>query len=172
MIHSQEKDQLRGIPIPAKGTFALNYDETGAIRLTLTPASTFPRRNYVPPVGVDIEPLEIWPGKWMDATGHCEYYSYGCHTGADLNLNAPHWDADRHAPVYSIADGVVYALRTGVSGWHTVVCIRHEDCLTRYAHVENIQVREGQTVSPGQYIANIGNAGGRYPYPCILTLRG
>ncbi|NIO39117.1 MAG: peptidoglycan DD-metalloendopeptidase family protein, partial [Burkholderiales bacterium] len=51
-----------------------------------------------------------------------------------------------------------------MSGWHTVVCVCHDECLSRYAHCENIQVREGQRVAMGEYIANVGNAGGRYPY--------
>jgi murein DD-endopeptidase MepM/ murein hydrolase activator NlpD len=123
-------------------------------------------RKYCAPVGTETERREkqVWPGRWVDATGFLRWYAFGLHTGADLNLNSPRWDADAHSPVYSIASGQVYAVQTNVSGWHTVVCIRHEDCLSRYAHVENIQVREGQQVEMGQYIANIGNAGGRYPY--------
>jgi murein DD-endopeptidase MepM/ murein hydrolase activator NlpD len=124
------------------------------------------QRAYFSPVGTEQErnSSEIWPGAWVDATGYLRWYALGWHTGADLNLNSPHWDADRHAPVYAIADGEVYAVRTDVQGWHTVVCIRHADCLSRYAHVENIQVWEGQRVRAGQHIANIGNAGGNYPF--------
>lgn len=120
------------------------------------------RPGYYSPVGLDR--AQIWPEQWVDATGYDRYYAYGWHTGADLNLNDPKWDADRHRPVYSIAKGHVYAVRVGVSGWHTVVCVRHADCLSRYAHLENISVRQGERVAAGQYLGNIGNAGGRYPY--------
>jgi murein DD-endopeptidase MepM/ murein hydrolase activator NlpD len=157
-----------------RGTYILERGASGAT-IKLEPGETvptFPRRKFVPPVGLDefANNPQIWPGHWIDATGYCQHYAYGWHTGADLNLNHPHWDADRHAPVYAISDGEVYAVRTNVSGWHTVICIRHPasdgftGCLSRYAHVENIQVRQGETVHAGQHIANIGNAGGRYPY--------
>jgi murein DD-endopeptidase MepM/ murein hydrolase activator NlpD len=123
-------------------------------------------RKYCAPVGTEAERRECrsWPGKWVNATKFMIWYAYGLHTGNDLNLNSPYFDADAHSPVYAISSGKVYAVRTSVRGWHTVVCIRHEDCLSRYAHVENIQVHEGQAVEMGQQIANIGNAGGRYPY--------
>lgn len=122
--------------------------------------------RYCAPVGTAEERAGggIWPGEWVDATGYLVwYFGKWWHTGADLNLNSPHWDADRHAPVYAIADGEVYAVRQ-LSGWEWVVCVRHEECLSRYAHVEEIRVREGERVSMGQRIARIGNAGGRYPY--------
>jgi murein DD-endopeptidase MepM/ murein hydrolase activator NlpD len=123
-------------------------------------------RGFCAPVGTEEERAggEIWPGVWVDATGYMRWYAYGWHTGADLNLNSPQWDADRHRPVYAIADGEVYAVRVGVSGWETVICIRHDECLSRYAHCEHIQVNEGQEVKMGQQLAIIGNAGGRYPY--------
>lgn len=120
------------------------------------------RPGYCSPVGNDKR--LVWPGSWVDATGYARYYSYGWHTGADLNLNTPGWDADRHRPVYAIGDGEVYAVRKNVAGWGTVICIYHTDCLSRYAHCENIAVKEGQSVEMGDYLGNIGNAGGRYPY--------
>jgi len=121
------------------------------------------RPGYCAPVGDDRS--RIWPGDWVDATGYARYYSYGWHTGADLNLNKPGWDSDKHRPVYAIAAGEVCAVRTGVPGWATVICIRHHgECLSRYAHCENIAVRQGQMVGMGDYLGNIGNAGGRYPY--------
>ena len=127
------------------------------------PASSM-RPGYCAPVGNVLERGDIWPGEWVDATGYLRYYAYGWHTGADLNLNAPGWDSDAHRPVYSIAAGEVYAVRTGVSGWGTVICILHADCISRYAHCENIEVREGAQVLMGDYLGNIGNAEGRYPY--------
>lgn len=123
------------------------------------------RPGYNAPVGAFTERGDIWPPGWVDATGHLRYYAYGWHTGADLNLNSPHWDADRHRPVVTIGEGEVYAVRTGVTGWGSVICIRHADCLSRYAHCENIQVRQGERVTEVEsWLGNIGNAGGRYPY--------
>lgn len=123
-------------------------------------------RRYCAPVGTEAERWEskVWPGKWVNVTDYLYWYTWGLHTGNDLNLNHPHFDADAHSPVYSIAAGTVYAVRTGVSGWGTVICIRHDECLSRYAHCENIQVREGQQVTMGEHIANIGTGEGRWPY--------
>jgi murein DD-endopeptidase MepM/ murein hydrolase activator NlpD len=123
-------------------------------------------RKYCAPVGTETERREskIWPGRWVNVGRYAVWYTWGLHTGNDLNLNYPYFDADAHAPVYSIASGVVYAVRTGVSGWGTVICIRHDECLSRYAHCENIQVREGQDVTMGEHIANIGTGEGRWPY--------
>ncbi len=131
-------------------------------RIMATPVG----EGYCAPIGTEEERAsgKIWPGEWVSALGYLKYYKWGWHEGDDLNLNSPHWDADRHRPVHSIADGTVYAVRTGVSGWGTVVCIRHQECLTRYAHVENILVQEGQQVLKGEHVANIGNAGGIHPY--------
>lgn len=144
------------------GTLALYPFRCGDVK----PEETL---RYCAPVGTEQErdTGRIWPGKWVDANGYCRWYrpgeAWAWHTGADLNLNAPEFDADAHAPVVSIADGEVYAVRE-YPGWGAVVCVRHEGCLSRYAHVEDIQVGEGERVEMGQFIARIGNAGGRFPY--------
>jgi murein DD-endopeptidase MepM/ murein hydrolase activator NlpD len=121
---------------------------------------------YAAPVGTDEERASgnIWPGQWVDATGYLTwYFDKWWHTGADLNLNEPTFDADAHAPVYAIADGEVYAVRN-YSGWDNVICVRHEHCLSRYAHGENLQVREGESVKLGDHLMDIGDAAGGYPY--------
>lgn len=125
-----------------------------------------PLSIYAAPVGTIAERASgvIWPGRWTEHTGYLKWYKYGWHTGSDLNLNSPHWDADRHRPVYAIRYGEVYAVRTNVQGWGTVICIKHHDCLSRYAHCEDILVREGDRIGDGYQIAKIGNAGGRWPY--------
>ena len=125
-----------------------------------------PAGNYCSPVGTEAERAsgKIWPGDWIDATGYLNwYFGKWWHTGADLNLNKPAFDSDAHAPIYAIADGEAYAVRL-LSGWEWIICIRHDECLSRYAHVESIQITQGQRVEMGQHIANIGNAAGRYPY--------
>lgn len=154
--------------ITGKIQYQYNKD-TDTITFEISPQSQQVAREYFSPVGTVEERAtgRIWPGEWIDANGYNRWYNAGgnwaWHTGADLNLNKPSFDADAHAPVYSIANGRVYAIRT-YSGWDKVICIEHEDVLSRYAHVENIQISEGQQVVAGQHIANIGNAGGNYPY--------
>ena len=142
-----------------------------------TPATQFLADGFDAPIGVASErqTAQIWPGHWIDATGFAVRYRVGTpyeayHTGADLNLNDPYFDADAHSPVYAAAHGVVtYADR--LPGWGYVVVIRHDPLITtgqtvygRYAHVEGIRVQVGQRVVRGEQIASVGNAEGIYPY--------
>lgn len=98
------------------------------------------------------------------------YYSLGYHTGIDIisqEGSCAGW------PVVAAAFGVVtYAERVTAPGftvWGNLVVIRHElpdgqVVYSRSAHVENVLVTKGQTVYPGQHIADIGNADGAYQY--------
>ena len=128
--------------------------------------------RYDAPVGTmeERDSSQLWPGDWVDATGFGTYYdatgAWAYHTGADLNLNKPTWDADRDAPVYAVADGtVVYAaINTAWGTNNAIITIRHSDGIwSRYAHIEKLLVKAGDFVTRGQRIAEIGNAGGRYP---------
>jgi murein DD-endopeptidase MepM/ murein hydrolase activator NlpD len=118
---------------------------------------------------------DIWPGDWFDATGFAVRYFRGTpqeayHTGADLNLNRPYWDADANAPVFAVASGVV-SFAGRIAGWGNVIVIRHDplvstgqEMYSRYAHVTKMRVELGDRVQRGQQIANVGNAEGAFPY--------
>jgi hypothetical protein len=114
---------------------------------------------------------DVWPPYWIDVNPIGNFYEYGdgftaYHNGADLNLNNPHWDADRLAPVYAIGNGTVSF--AGVLGgtWGNVVVIRHEEhgIYSRYAHLDRMQVATGDIVQRGQKIGRIGNAFGQLAY--------
>lgn len=62
-------------------------------------------------------------------------------------------------PIYATADGVV--TKAGwVSGYGRVVMIRHEFGIeTRYGHMSKLRVKEGQRVSRGARIGDMGNSG-------------
>jgi hypothetical protein len=112
----------------------------------------------------------IWPGRWIDALGYDKHYSYGYHTGADLNLNFPHWNQDAHSDVCAIGDGkVTYAQIYSKKVWGAIIIIDHGEVdgsplFSRYAHVENIRVADGQDVQTGEIIAAVGNGEGLFPY--------
>jgi murein DD-endopeptidase MepM/ murein hydrolase activator NlpD len=74
------------------------------------------------------------------------------HEGTDFA--APHG-----TPIYSTADGVV--IHAGwLSGYGRLVKIKHEFGIeTRYAHLSKIHVTEGQRVSRGERIGDMGNTG-------------
>ncbi len=112
----------------------------------------------------------IWPGSWTDANVYLNHYSLGFHTGADLNLNFPNFDMDKHARVYAMGDGrVTYAHLYSATVWGNIIVIDHgivdgRPLFSRYGHVENIQVADNEQVSAGQHIADVGNAEGLFPY--------
>jgi murein DD-endopeptidase MepM/ murein hydrolase activator NlpD len=62
-------------------------------------------------------------------------------------------------PIHATADGVV--IHAGwQGGYGRLIKIRHEFGIeTRYAHLSNIRVREGQRVSRGDRIGDMGNSG-------------
>lgn len=74
------------------------------------------------------------------------------HTGID-------WAAARGTPILSTADGVVKKAGR-MSGYGNIVIIQHDFGLeTYYAHLNSIDVREGQRVSRGQKIGGMGTTG-------------
>ena len=130
--------------------------------------------GYDSPVGTLTERRsdEVWPGRWVDASPFARLYFRGTpseayHTGADLNLPS---DADRHAPVYATASGVVvFAAR--LPTWGNVIIVKHDPLLgsgrvmySRSAHVEEMIVQVGERVQRGQQIARVGNAFGQWAY--------
>lgn len=145
--------------------------------LDFTPTTQYIADGFDVPIGTREERIstKVWPGQWIDATGYAIRYRIGTpqeayHTGADLNLNAPFFDADAHSPVYASASGVVtYVGR--IAGWGLLIVIRHDPLVNngkvvygRYAHVESPRVKVNQRVVRGEQIANVGNADGAYPY--------
>lgn len=113
--------------------------------------------------------VKLWPGAWFDATGFNVPYPPAMqradyHTGADLNCNAPVWNADAHAPVYACASGIV-VFADLLPVWGKVIVVKHfveGTCLwSRYAHLEKMIVAARQVVVRGDQIGTIGNAEGR-----------
>ena len=80
-----------------------------------------------------------------------------------LKVRRPHYGVDYAAPkgtrVKAAAKGFV--LFTGVKpGYGNVVEIQHSNGLkTLYAHLDSFNVKKGQKINSGQYIARVGNSG-------------
>lgn len=125
--------------------------------------------GYDAPVGTAPEraSARMWPGNWIDANTFGHRYpdsanSTAFHTGADLNLNTPRWDADRGTPVVAVAAGLVL-FADHLPIWGNLVVIRHDPIerdgnpvWARYAHLDHIVVSTGDRVRRGQQIAVIG----------------
>ena len=119
------------------------------------------------PVGTQQEreaATDSWPGEWTDANPYGNRYHvrngrYAYHTGADLNLNEPHWDADRGQPIFAIADGTVTYAGDYNDGWGIIVVIDHGDFYSRYSAVAGLEVAVGDVVDAGQQIAVVDQHG-------------
>ncbi len=94
----------------------------------------------------------------------------GGHLGEDWITHQPGLQSF-HSPVYSIGNGLVVLARDIHADWGNVVVIRHAwierqqlhftDSL--YAHLDRIDVREGQQVRKGEQVGTIGTNHGMYP---------
>ena len=63
-------------------------------------------------------------------------------------------------PVQAMADGVVTKVGNEKAGWGNYVLINHGSVSTRYAHLSQISVKQGQTVKRGQVIGKSGGLKG------------
>ncbi|MBL8045823.1 MAG: M23 family metallopeptidase [Anaerolineales bacterium] len=123
------------------------------------------RRGPIPTGRFTAGGFRFWLGNWFDVNPIGSRYRLGSgwavHTGADLNLDGS-VTADKDAPVYAMGDGVVIWARKLTASWGQTIVLEHavpgEDGLfwARYAHLNNLQVSEGQVVKRGQQICTIG----------------
>lgn len=136
------------------------------------PVGTKDERNAVFPNGRgSYGRYPIWVGSWFDANPFLNWYTYGFHTGADLNLPGVS-SADKGKEIYTIGDGVV-TFAGSAGSWGNIIVIEHQNALvtlpngtqrkqniySRYGHVDDrINVRKGQFVKRGQNIGYIGLA--------------
>jgi murein DD-endopeptidase MepM/ murein hydrolase activator NlpD len=96
------------------------------------------------------------------------------HTGDDLILYDPATNTRQdcaHQPVFAIASGTVISAAVQPGSWGNVIVVQHDPLITtgqvicsRYGHVDPMVVKTGDRVVRGQYIANVGNAFGRFAY--------
>lgn len=95
---------------------------------------------------------------------------YNYHPGIDVLFRE---GSIAHFPVQAVAwMEIIYAQRCLVPGfevWGNLIVGRcelpdHSMVYCRYAHVENMQVKAGDIVHPGQHIADVGDAFGNYVY--------
>lgn len=94
-----------------------------------------------------------------------QHYGNNGHTGVDLGATS-----DRK--VFANADGVVEQIQTGIPNakgstglrsYGNFVLIKHPNGMkTRYAHLQSVNVKKGQSVKAGQQIGVQGNTGNSY----------
>lgn len=98
---------------------------------------------------VDDEKLDwVWPAKGKLVTGFSD----------TANLKGIDIAGTAGAPVVASAGGKVVYAGTGLRGYGKLVIVKHNGTyLTAYAHNRDILVKEGQPVTRGQKIAEMGN---------------
>jgi murein DD-endopeptidase MepM/ murein hydrolase activator NlpD len=75
------------------------------------------------------------------------------HTGVDFT-------APKGTPIYATGDGVVISVKTVFGGYGKYIEIDHGfGFVTRYAHMNDFNVRRGQKVKRGDHIGSVGNTG-------------
>jgi murein DD-endopeptidase MepM/ murein hydrolase activator NlpD len=75
------------------------------------------------------------------------------HTGCDFS-------APRGTPIYATGDGVIHRVKYNLSGYGKEIIIDHGyGYMTRYAHMQDWAVTEGQKVKRGELIGYVGNTG-------------
>lgn len=75
------------------------------------------------------------------------------HTGVDFS-------APRGTPIYATGDGVIVSVKSSIGGYGKEVEIDHGfGYITKYAHMENFKVRNGQRVKRGECIGYVGSTG-------------
>lgn len=84
---------------------------------------------------------------------HPFYKVLRMHTGVDYALPVG-------SPVYATADGTVRTVKRSERGYGNMIVVEHGALYsTSYAHLEKINVRQGQSVSRGDVIGEVGNTG-------------
>lgn len=75
------------------------------------------------------------------------------HSGVDFS-------APRGTPIYATGDGVVHRVKYNLSGYGKEIIIDHGyGYKTRYAHMQDWEVKQGQKVKRGELIGYVGNTG-------------
>lgn len=75
------------------------------------------------------------------------------HTGLD-------YSAPRGTPIYATGDGKIITVRTNFGGYGKEVEIDHGyGFVTKYAHMESFNVKQGQKIKRGECIGYVGNTG-------------
>lgn len=125
----------------------------------ITPAPT-PTLSPSPPIGPQATPSPlaslpnfVWPvrGRVVETFG----------TKADLRVvDGIEIEAPAGTPFRAAASGTVAYVGNQLAGYGWLVLIRHSsDYMTAYAFANSVAVREGQTVTRGQVIGQVGQTG-------------
>lgn len=151
--YSGDEETLRPLSISTKGNFAPDSAETRASRIMegLDRINQYRIAAQKAPFGRPVK------ASVRTTSG----FGYRTHpiTGGRKMHEGVDWAAGRGTPIYATSDGVV--THAGwKSGYGRVVQIEHAFGIeTYYAHLNKVRVKEGQRVSRGDRIGDMGTTG-------------
>ena len=97
------------------------------------------------------QPVSRW--RWPSSGKVVRTYSSNRHKGIDIA-------GKRGDPVEAVAAGKVVYAGTGVTGYGSLLIIKHNDTyLSAYGHNERLLVSENMNIQAGQQIATMGSSG-------------
>lgn len=134
-------------PYSDEGYARLQRGEVTPQPVAAAPKPQAPSPDNKPAAAANNEPGFIWPANGRIVGTYVE----GGNKGIDIAGKAGD-------PVNASAEGKVVYAGSGLRGYGQLVIIKHDNnLLTAYAHNQKILVKEGQAVSRGQRIAEMGN---------------
>ncbi len=140
-------------------------------------------------VGLDLNLYDWWdlpatdgfdfPFESGEAMGYYVARSFGTDEHLGEDWNGGKGDEDLGTPIYSVADGLVVFAGFGGAGWGNVIRIIHNTGTSTqveltesvYAHLQNMDIHEGDLLVRGQKIGTMGNANGKYKAHLHFELR-
>ncbi len=149
LTEAQEKDLLSRIPEQAIVEWNAWFEEMKK------PPEPTPFEKE--PEETDMEPLDI--SLQVPTKGVITAYYSSSHQAIDF---APPSEDEKNPPIVAVADGVVERVSTDpfVGGYGNYLVIHHDNGVKSfYAHLEKIDVQEGDLVTQGQMIGTMGNTG-------------
>ena len=140
MSKSKPKPVLAAAPKPKKAV-----KKQSKVTTVTKPSS---RSN---PVSDTVSAGSRW--QWPAAGKVSRIFSTNLHKGIDIV-------GKRGDPVLAVAGGKVVYAGTGVTGYGSLLIIKHNDTyLSAYGHNERLLVSENTTIEAGQQIATMGSSG-------------
>lgn len=105
------------------------------------------------------ETPSLWPARGRSTSK----YGYRHHPVLNARVFHDGYDIANSigTPVYAPADGIVTKAKLSTGGYGKVIELHHESSnfKTKYAHLNDMLVNEGDTITRGQHIGNLGNTG-------------
>jgi lipoprotein NlpD len=140
-------------PAPASSAPAIPAPAASAAPVLAAPATSVPGARTEPKSTANADENDekldwVWPAKGKLVTGFSD----------TANLKGIDIAGTAGAPVVASATGKVVYAGTGLRGYGKLVIVKHNGTyLTAYAHNRDIIVKEGQPVTRGQKIAEMGS---------------